>query len=444
MWGEGKMQLKSMDEELIAIYNIRNLESIKLWDVIQDKSNKALVVPVLSITYDGGKQLSYTAKDEYFNEYVKKVVEVYHDEKNQVYENSLTDPFHLYQGIDIDEHTKQVLDSGLLGEKDKIYHFFEGKKGYDGSLLFLEDEFSPLMDIVFYHVEKLYQVTDQVVQFSSIFRGYQEQYLLSAKVDGIEHFVPLLATKLSDSFYHFELGNTNALSPVTLDLEFKYDAIEVKTSFPFLNMTSIAHYFVTKDMIKSTYEVKKDEVIIRYENHDLEKVDKPILPDFVYQTPNFSWFLLPWKASFGLATSIDEVTQDEKMITIHNLYLASSKEHFLEREHYARIYRRNRTTGMNSLEVVLDEVDKSVIGVSLSEKDHLYLLETHFLDSDLKRNGYYEGKLKNRYFYHLGESKEGFEGLKQASLVSVDSKEVIDASDFLNKAKMKKLVKGDK
>lgn len=433
-----------MDEELITIYNIRNLESIKLWDIIQDKSNKTLVVPIFSITYDGGKQLSYTAKDKYFNEYVKKVAQVYHDEKNQVYEDSLTDPFHLYQGIDIDEHTKQVLDSGLLEEKDKIYHFYEGKKGYEGSLLFREDEIAPLMDMVFYHVEKLYQVTDQVVQFSPSFHGYQEQYLLSAKVNGIEHFVPLVATKLSDSTYHFELGNTNSLSPVTMDLEFKYDALTVKTAFPFLNMTSCANYFVTKEMVKSTYEVRMNDLVIRYENQDLEKEDTFSLPEFIDKTQDLTWFVLPWKAHFGLATSLEDITSSEKMITIHNLYLASFMEHLLEREHYARIYRRNRTTGMDSLEVVLDEVDKSVIGVALSKKDSLYLLETHFLDNDMNHNGYYDGNLKRRYFYHLGESTKSFEGLNLSSLVPVDSKEVLQASDFLNKAKMKKLVKGDK
>ena len=190
------MQLNRMEEELIQINNIRNLESVKIWDVMLDASHKVLVVPALDVFYDGHRHLSLTAKDKNFNTFVKKVNQVYQDEKNQVHEDSMLDPFHLYPTMDIDAKTKRILESGTLEQKNEIYRFYEHKSGYEGSLFFQSEEVALLMPIVRYHIERFYQVTDQVITFDDTLMGYRDQYILNAKRNGTDIFVPILFNKL--------------------------------------------------------------------------------------------------------------------------------------------------------------------------------------------------------------------------------------------------------
>ena len=95
------MQIYGMEKTLIDIQNIRNLTSIQLSGFMysDDSSNKMELIPVLSITYDGGLSMILSARDKYFDSFVKKVTEVYNDEKNNILEDSLTDPFRLRSHI---------------------------------------------------------------------------------------------------------------------------------------------------------------------------------------------------------------------------------------------------------------------------------------------------------------------------------------------------------
>ena len=132
--GDG-MQLYGMDRELIEIYKLRNIESIKLWDLVKNGTGKLLVIPTLLVTYDGGKYLNISANEKYFRVFVQKVVEVYHNEKDNLLEDGLTDPFKLRPKIDIDEKTKVILESGRLEQLNEIYSFYDGKDSYDSSIV---------------------------------------------------------------------------------------------------------------------------------------------------------------------------------------------------------------------------------------------------------------------------------------------------------------------
>ena len=107
------MKIDIMDQLLIDIYNIRNLEYVNFWDLHGTSDSKILVIPAIMINYDGGKTLNLCAKDKYFDTFVRKVVEVYNDEKDNILEDSLTDPFRLRQSIKIDDRTKKILSSGI-------------------------------------------------------------------------------------------------------------------------------------------------------------------------------------------------------------------------------------------------------------------------------------------------------------------------------------------
>ena len=81
------MKIDIMDQLLIDIYNIRNLEYVSFWDLHGTSDSKILVIPAIMINYDGGKTLNLCAKDKYFDTFVRKVVEVYNDEKDNILES---------------------------------------------------------------------------------------------------------------------------------------------------------------------------------------------------------------------------------------------------------------------------------------------------------------------------------------------------------------------
>ncbi len=439
------MQLNRMEEELIQINNIRNLESVKIWDVMLDASHKVLVVPALDVFYDGHRHLSLTAKDKNFNTFVKKVNQVYQDEKNQVHEDSMLDPFHLYPTMDIDAKTKRILESGTLEQKNEIYRFYEHKSGYEGSLFFQSEEVALLMPIVRYHIERFYQVTDQVITFDDTLMGYRDQYILNAKRNGTDIFVPILFNKLDEGTYTFEIGNTNPDGkPLTMQINFKYDRIEVKTSLTGQDLESKATYFITKDTIKSVYETFRKGLPIAYENKDLIKGTPPMNLVHLDEECVLHWFQLPWGAYYGVKTDAMDISDTEKIIEIQNMYLLSLTDQFSRMEYYARTYRRNSAPGIDAAEMILDEVKKTITGTIIDPQEHLYKVETLFSGDELTGNGYYDGKLKNHYFYHVVQSPEGILGITREKLINVGPKEtILQGSDLLNKAKIMRLVKGE-
>ena len=74
-----------MDKTLLTINSIKNLESIKIYDLPSFKldDTRKYVLPAMMISYDGGKYLNMYSREKYFNEFVLKVQEVYLKEREK-------------------------------------------------------------------------------------------------------------------------------------------------------------------------------------------------------------------------------------------------------------------------------------------------------------------------------------------------------------------------
>ena len=126
------------------------------------------------------------------------------------------------------------------------------------------------------------------------------------------------------------------------------------------------------------------------------------------------------------------------------MYIDVNSDAFSRREYFAKTYIRNKTVAVDAHEMVLDEVRKTINGVCLSPTNGIYVIETGFTDKVLGGLGYYDDKLKNRYYYHLEQSSKGIKGISRDSLRTVRKEDnVLQASDMLNKAQMLRLVKGE-
>ena len=267
------MQLYGMDSRLIEIYNIRNLESVKVWEFVDVFGTESLIVPAILIVYDGGKNLNLCAKDEYFDLFVKKVMQVYQDEKKDILEDGLTDPFKLHTKIDIDETSKKILESGSLNNVSDIYSFYKGKDGFDVSFIFQIDEVNSLIDILKYHIMKLFTYTDQVVSFSSLgVTGYRNNYTMAGKINGIDIVFPLVYEKSDNNVYEFWVGGLiPSVQPVNVKIEFKPDGIYVYLNIEAYDLEANFKYSITNGMVKVIEDVMKSGITISYKNEDLEE-----------------------------------------------------------------------------------------------------------------------------------------------------------------------------
>lgn len=439
------MKIDIMDQLLIDIYNIRNLEYVSFWDLHGTSDSKILVIPAIMINYDGGKTLNLCAKDKYFDTFVRKVVEVYNDEKDNILEDSLTDPFRLRQSIKIDDRTKKILSSGVLEDINRVYSFYEGKEGYDSTLLFQIDEVKNLLPIIKYHIKKIFGMTDVVVSFEDDITGYRNNYTLGGKLNGIDRYFILSFNKVDSNSYEVSIqGLLNTNIPFNMSINFLKDSLIVDSCMGDNMISCSSEYLVTNEVVKERHITKKNGIPIGYENRDLVEVDNDIsnITDIDSDT-NLRWFRLPWGAMYGICNNIVDVSDTEKVIERHNMFVQPNSDNFMIREYFSKSYHRNRTTRVDALDVTLDDVRKNVNLVCIDSIKGIYVLESSFSDK-VAMSGYYNEKLAGTYYYHLVSSSDGIKGISREGLIPVSKNDnVLSGVDLLNKANVYRLVKGE-
>lgn len=439
------MKYYGMDPSLVQIYNIRNLESVKVWDLVQNEIGKRVIVPAIMIIYDGGKQLNLCAKDKYFDIYVKKVVEVYKDEKDNILEDNLTDPFRLKSRIDIDDNTKKIFESGNLEKINEIFHFYQGKEAYDESLMFQIDEVRPLIKLVQYHIRRLFDNTDRNISFNDEFSGYRDNYLMSGQINGIESYFPFSYQNNDDSYEFWVNGLVNQNKTVKVSVSFKKDEISVEVKIDGFELVEVSRYIITNGVIKEIHDVTRRGITVGYKNNDLERLDENPLQNIAEldENANLKWYKLPWGAVYGCEIAVEDVSITEKIIEIQNIYVDTFDGGFIKKEYYSKNYKRNKTVTLNAEDMMLDELKKTVVGISIDKDGKLFVIETSF-DKDGNQEDFYNGTYGGRHFYHGCYADEGIKSVEKRRLVTLSRKQnVINNSDLVNKYRILKLVKGE-
>lgn len=441
------MIIYGMEDMLINIQNIKNLTSVKLGSFMysSEETGKMELVPILSVTYEGGKTLSLSSKEKYFDSFVKKVTEVYNDEKDNIIEDSLTDPFRLRSHILIDEHTRKVLESGSLRNINGIYSSYDDKYSYNNSLLFQKDEFKLLFPIIKYHLENLFSKTSTNVKILDTIQGYRDNFLLKANIDGVEIVINISYFKENDNKYILEIGGLfNECNSIKMIIEFKKDRIVVNINNQKYELDCEYTYLANNEKIKQIINISKSSRNVIYENKDLEPCenDIPNITDLDSES-NFTWYKLPWNAMYGINNEVATLSEEEKMIQTYSMYVCTFQKSFMKKENYSKTYKRNKTTALDTNEVVLDDMLKNTLCVCVIDSENIYVIETAFLDSRYP-NGYYLEKLKDKYFYHVVRSEEGIKGIKLSDGINVSKENILVNSDLRDEEIILSLTKGDK
>ena len=250
--------------------------------------------------------------------------------------------------------------------------------------MFEKDEVELLIPIVKYHIIQLFSTTDQSIDFSDEFNGYKNTYMLSGKINGIFKYFPISFDKKGKNECVIEIGGLfdNSNSAI-ITIKFTKDSIQVTINIDNYNIAGNYVYLISKDIIKEIQSIKRDNIPIYYKNNDLFEIDNPykLITDFDQNT-NLKWFSLPWGAIYGINSNIQELSQNEKIIEIHNMYVDNSTEHsFMRKEYFSKNYIKNGYGSSFSRTVTLDEVVKNTNGVCLNKENGVYLIESLFFDN---------------------------------------------------------------
>ena len=437
--------IERMDKTLVEIYSIKNIEEVNFTDLMPISTDEKIkVIPSLLIKYNGGKYLNLCSKDKYFDVFVKKVYEIYQKEKDREIKDTRFGPFGSTSKIRIDSKTKEILESGDLTRINEVYKFYDNKKSYNNSLLFQIDELRLILPIIKYHIKKLLDLTDITINFKeNEIYGYRNKYTINSIINGINSKVLIDFIKENQNTFSINLKSLEKVfEPMSVKLIFEKDSIIINITIQNNDLSSNDIYKAELDVVNHIFNVVKDGKEIFYKEQYLEKQNIELINLTNIDTEEtLTWYKLPWTGYYGINNQVKRFSPIDSFVIMHNKYLGIAEDEFMIKEHKAEVYHRDRTFTVNSNDVVLDEVCKTIYGIR--PMDNIYIIETSF-DDEIHENGYYDTYLSGRYYYHVIECDQ-LQTLEKRKLVSISKDDdIITNADLLVAEDVKKLIRGKK
>ena len=430
------------DPRLQEINGIKELEYIKFHDLVitgdVDEENKQIVIPELLISYNNGKNLSYNSKDEFFEEFVHKVLEVYKEEKGKILDDSTFMP----QTLKIeDQRTQNFLDKADIVNKNEITEIYEDMDSYENSLMFESHEFRTVMDIIRFVIKSFGEFSGANIELSDKVRGMRTNYFVDATVKDKtvnDNYVTfsILYHKIDDNTYDVSIGNIGGLGKeLNIRIALHDDNINITSVYIDGKENFLFDYSIAVDNDKALFikRVLKNGKSILFEPTKLqEEVPQEMnLVELSGSTEGFTWYKLPWTAYYGYKGNVDKINDTTSITYRHVVYLDVNNEDFYKRDFYTKKVARNRTLTKVGVNLTTDEIRKATFGCARSP---YFVIETCFKNT--RGDGNYRAKFNNRYFYHVVKAKNLNE-IKKDKLKPVSRDMVLRNTDLISNEKLK-------
>lgn len=427
------MKLIKYDDELIEINKIKDITSIEYKDLILTSAkDKIKIIPGFIVMYGLNKSLYLTEQDKYFEIFVKRLREVYQEEKDNVVKEGIFG----VEGIKIDNLTKSLLMDNNLEKTYELYDYYHDKDSYDKSLFFEEDKFRIVFDTFKYHLIETLKMFDISIDNISLSGGVNGNYYLSVIIDNTPRILPINYIIKDDISSEVTIGNIfNGVSPLTIDITFydnrlsviskvdKYKYYETNT-YGFDNS-----FYHTKEIIidNNTIMYKKDKI----DSVEANKYDNLINIDSVNK--DITWYKLPWNSYIGVNLCISKY-DTSSIITNKFIYLLINDNNYYLKELYYTKYQKQTSAMEEMMALTLDKISKETFGI---KNNDVIMIETFFDNDGI--NGFYKDKLSRNYFYHLSPV-DSIELITKDNAISLGRENKInDKVDLLN---VKKYIKG--
>ena len=400
------MRITKTDDRLLEILSIKNLNSIQYKDLfIANPNKKEVLAPGFLITYGPNNSIMFlTTLDPFFDEFVRRIREVYLEEKDHVIREGIRGK----EYIDIDPFTKEMLLHGGLEETSSLYQQYATASSYNESLLMEEDVLKALFPIIDYHLKETMMQLQKVLTNTKLSGGINGNYYITGMMDNMPVLLPIYYEG-KDNEWKVTVGNIleNAI-PIEMEGSISSKGIRVLCSIPEYQYIDYTTYTIENNKPIKERRVEHKEKILRKEQVSLPEADAKepsIIYALDYSPENIHWYYLPWHGCLGLyedkwyMTEEGEKTEEEQRDRmVHNriIYLSVTKDNFFLKEIASKRYHKkkdDRTLGGN---IRLDDMEKRKIG--FITKDGI-LVETHFSNRGV--TGKYQEALSGKYFYQV-------------------------------------------
>ena len=394
------------NDQLMEIRQIKELSSVEYRDLyFANPSGKQKLVPGFLITYGPTNTILYlTSVDPYFDEYVKKIREVYLEEKDHVIGEGIMGK----QYIQIDTQTKNMLLNGELENTSKLYEEYAKEYSYPESLLMEEDQLKALFPIIEYHLKetlKRWEININNIQLSG---GMNGVYYLKGKVNQTPSIIPIYYEPSEDG-WKVTFGNLlERAIPLQIEGHFNTKGINILATIPEYEYDDYTSYQIRNNKIWEERIIYQHGGMIHYEAKELPKAESTE-PNEIYEMDSdgegMEWFELPWNSYIGLyedkwyMTDEGEKSEEEqtdRMVENKIVYVSKTPTTLWTKEIASKRYHKkkdDRTAGGN---IQLDYMNKRRIGKT---KGDVTLVETHFTRNGV--TGKYKEALSGKYFYQV-------------------------------------------
>lgn len=403
------MKINETSADLIKINQMKNIRSITFKNLYETRAKeKNAIVPGFIVISDQGI-MYLTSADEYFEDYVRRIRELYEEEKDQVYEDGILG----FEKLEIDPLTKTMLENSHVANTSELYSFYKEKESYKDSLIFESDKLKSFRGIIIHHLKETMKLFDKTITDVRISNnGINGIHYLRCKINNEPQILPIYYEQVDDNSYKISIGNLFDKSiPLNMEIIFTKDGIVVNNTIREYDFSDYTKYEFNK---KGTTEreIHLDKKLKHYEKKDLPQAKTvPVnLANLDNNEPVCVWYKLPWNAYEGVSLTDQGIKEDgtlgdndseDRIISERLVYLACENDDFFIKDSITKRYRKDVSKKTERGEVVFDSLNKEIIGLCQKQG---YLIETSFLGN--AATGFYRTNLLGNKFYHISSEQE--------------------------------------
>lgn len=378
-----------INNKLIEIEQIKNLNAIYFYNLVPETSlDKKLLG--LKVTYNNNQVLEYKYTDEYFEDFVIKVLETYQTEQNK------------HNIIILNDFTKEIIEkySKLdFKEPSEIPNANESSinliNNDDFNIKLLEDFFKDIISSLL----SLY--FNEEIKINNL-KGYRNHYTIEYEVNEEKKFIPIIITSSNNYTYSFRINNINNII-MSLNGNLKINDNYIECKYSNKDNSIIGNYF---------YHVNKDkcENYILYNNKPcyIKKNKNEITPE----EENLINLYLNY---LGIDTydSISKITTNDYILCKNISNEEETHQIFCHIRITPNLVRIIKTTKQGIMQydeqflISFEEAKEETIFKLINNKEldttsDYILVQTKYLPT-AKSRGNYKTKLCNKYIYKLLE-----------------------------------------
>ena len=428
------MQYKVIDKELIDIRSLENITDIQISNIL-NPSYKSINTSLLGIIATADRKMyHYIQTDRYFEEYLKRLLEEYHKEKEE-------------HPIKISKELIPIFEQQLsLPEEEEINHYLQLPGFKEQKIKYQRTKIDQIKKILFYELQSIKQVIDTEETYKGII-GYRNQFKLLGTKNKNEIEYPIRIESIDD--FNHNIFIENFFSPgngLEIRISFRGD----KTSISWKNeISTLSGYH--------DIEFRKDnayEVAAMYENGECIFIDSKYLTgedikeketqeinnmlNLFNVKGDFKAIKLPW-GDFHLQEEKEEVTEEEQeKKSLRNLDLVID-----EKNSYLTYLQKTKVKSKKTGYLLAIDGRQSFHHALMKDlEDNYGIIETRFYHVPYAKSKY-KLQLEDYYFYETFETeKNSFKELDEVEINPIEHLEEKDKGyQLLKRREMKKIEK---